>query len=168
MQLNSLKPAAGAKHSRKRVGRGIGSGLGKTAGRGHKGQKSRSGGFHKVGFEGGQMPLQRRLPKRGFVSLARGLVAEVRLSDLERLGAAQVDIEALRSAGVVSRFARAAKVILSGAVTRSITLNGIAATKGARAAIEAAGGTVNAPAAKAGDAKADGSAAKAKRSGKKG
>jgi large subunit ribosomal protein L15 len=154
MQLNSLKPAVGAKHARKRVGRGIGSGLGKTAGRGHKGQKSRSGGFHKVGFEGGQMPLQRRLPKRGFVSLSRGLVAEVRLSDLERLGAAAVDMEALRSAGVVSRLAHAAKVILSGKVTRAITVNGLAVTKGARAAIEAAGGTVNAPAPKADDAKA--------------
>src|SRR5512147_2183525 len=121
MKLNDIKPAAGAKHAKRRVGRGIGSGLGKTAGRGHKGQRSRSGGFHKVGFEGGQMPLQRRLPKRGFISLSRGLVAEVRLSDLERLGAAAVDMAALQSAGVVSRLAHAAKVILSGKVTRAIT-----------------------------------------------
>lgn len=145
MQLNNLKPAAGSKHARKRVGRGIGSGLGKTAGRGHKGQKSRSGGFHKIGFEGGQMPLQRRLPKRGFVSPLRGLTAEVRLSDLQRLGADVIDLAALRAAGVISRFARAAKVILSGKVDRAVTINGIAATKGARAAIEAAGGKVNAP-----------------------
>lgn len=158
MQLNSLKPAAGSKHARKRVGRGIGSGLGKTAGRGHKGQKSRSGGFHKIGFEGGQMPLQRRLPKRGFVSPLRGLVAEVRLSDLQRLGAEVVDVTALHAAGVISRFAKSAKVILSGKLERAVTLNGIAASKGARAAIEAAGGTVNAPAAK--DAKAEASKAK--------
>ena len=149
MQLNTLKPAAGAKHARKRVGRGIGSGLGKTAGRGHKGQRSRSGGFHKVGFEGGQMPLQRRLPKRGFVSPLEGTVAEVRLSDLQKMGADVVDFAALRSAGVVSRFARAAKVILSGEIKRAVTVNGIKATKGARAAIEAAGGAVNAPAAEA-------------------
>jgi large subunit ribosomal protein L15 len=149
MQLNSLKPAAGAKHTRKRVGRGIGSGFGKTAGRGHKGQKSRAGGFHKIGFEGGQMPLQRRLPKRGFVSPTRGLVAEVRLSDLERLGADVVDIDALRAAGVVSRFALAAKVILSGKISRAVTCNGLSATKGALAAITAVGGAVNAPAPKA-------------------
>ena len=149
MQLNGLKPAAGAKHARKRVGRGIGSGLGKTGGRGHKGQKSRSGGFHKVGFEGGQMPLQRRLPKRGFVSPLRGTVAEVRLSDLQRLGADVIDFTALQKAGVASRFARSAKVILSGTIQRAVTVNGIPATKGARAAIEAAGGTVNAPAAEA-------------------
>ena len=147
MQLNTLKPAAGAKHARKRVGRGIGSGLGKTAGRGHKGQRSRSGGFHKVGFEGGQMPLQRRLPKRGFVSPLAGTVAEVRLSDLQRIGADVVDFAALRTAGVVSRFARSAKIILSGEIKRAVTVNGVAATKGARAAIEAAGGAVNAPAA---------------------
>jgi large subunit ribosomal protein L15 len=147
MQLNTLKPAAGSNKARRRVGRGIGSGLGKTAGRGHKGQKSRSGGFHKVGFEGGQMPLQRRLPKRGFVSPLRGLVAQVRLSDLQRLGADVVDVAALHSAGVISRFARSAKVIVSGKLERAVTLNGISATKGARAAIEAAGGTVNAPAA---------------------
>ena len=145
MQLNSLKPAAGSNKARKRVGRGIGSGLGKTAGRGHKGQKSRSGGFHKVGFEGGQMPLQRRLPKRGFVSPLRGLVAEVRLSDLQRLGADVVDVAALHTAGVISRFAKSAKVILSGTIDRAVTVNGMGATKGARAAIEAAGGKVNAP-----------------------
>ena len=145
MRLNTLKPSSGAKHARKRVGRGIGSGLGKTAGRGHKGQRSRSGGFHKVGFEGGQMPLQRRLPKRGFVSPLEGTVAEVRLSDLQRIGADVIDLAALRSAGVVSRLARSAKVILSGEIKRAVTVNGIAATKGARAAIEAAGGAVNAP-----------------------
>ena len=149
MQLNALKPARGAKHARKRVGRGIGSGLGKTAGRGHKGQKSRSGGFHKVGFEGGQMPLQRRLPKRGFFSHLKGTVDEVRLSDLQRIGADVVDLSALQAAGVVSRFALGAKVILSGTIARAVTINGIAATKGARAAIEAAGGKVNAPAAEA-------------------
>lgn len=158
MQLNTLKPAAGAKHARRRVGRGIGSGLGKTAGRGHKGQKSRSGGFHKVGFEGGQMPLQRRLPKRGFVSPSRGLVAEVRLSDLERMGADVVDLGALQAAGVVSRFALAAKVILSGKISRAVTVNGLLATKGALAAIAAAGGAVNAPAAKAEQPKAKASA----------
>jgi large subunit ribosomal protein L15 len=146
MQLNSLKPAAGSKNARKRVGRGIGSGLGKTAGRGHKGQKSRSGGFHKIGFEGGQMPLQRRLPKRGFVSPLRGRVAEVRLSDLQRLNADVVDVAALHAAGIISRFAQSAKVILSGTIERAVTVNGIGATKGARAAIEAAGGKVNAPA----------------------
>jgi large subunit ribosomal protein L15 len=152
MQLNSLKPAAGSKKARKRVGRGIGSGLGKTAGRGHKGQKSRSGGFHKVGFEGGQMPLQRRLPKRGFVSHLKGLVAEVRLSDLQRLNADVIDVPALHAAGVISRFAKSAKVILSGTLERAVTLNGLGATKGARAAIEAAGGKVNAPAAAADNA----------------
>ena len=167
MQLNTLKPAPGAKHARKRVGRGIGSGLGKTAGRGHKGQSSRSGGFHKVGFEGGQMPLQRRLPKRGFVSPLEGTVAEVRLSDLQRMGADVVDFAALRSARVVSRFARTAKVILSGEIKRAVTVNGIAATKGARAAIEAAGGAVNAPAAEAQPKTKAKASAKAK-SGKKG
>jgi len=145
MQLNNLKPATGAKKSRKRVGRGIGSGLGKTGGRGHKGQKSRSGGFHKVGFEGGQMPLQRRLPKRGFVSLMKGLVGEVRLSDLQRLDADVVDLAALQEAGVVSRLAKTAKVILSGTIERAVTVNGLRATKGALAAIEAAGGKVNLP-----------------------
>jgi large subunit ribosomal protein L15 len=145
MQLNSLKPAAGSNKARKRVGRGIGSGLGKTAGRGHKGQKSRSGGFHKIGFEGGQMPLQRRLPKRGFVSPLRGRVAEVRLSDLQRMSGDVVDVAALHAAGVIPRLARGAKVILSGKLERAVTLEGIGATKGARAAIEAAGGKVNAP-----------------------
>lgn len=145
MQLNTIKPAAGSKKARRRVGRGIGSGLGKTAGRGHKGQKSRAGGFHKVGFEGGQMPIQRRLPKRGFVSLSKGLTAEVRLSDLQRLGADVVDMAALQAAGVVSRLAKSAKVILSGAIERAVTVNGLGATKGAKAAIEAAGGKVNLP-----------------------
>lgn len=146
MRLNDLKPAAGAKHAAKRVGRGIGSGLGKTAGRGHKGQKSRAGGFHKVGFEGGQMPLQRRLPKRGFKSLQAGRVAEVRLSDLERLEATDIDLAVLKQAGVVSQLALSAKVILAGAITRKVSLVGIGATKGARAAIEAAGGSVQVPA----------------------
>ena len=147
MRLNSIKPAEGSKKNRRRVGRGIGSGLGKTAGRGHKGQKSRSGGFHKVGFEGGQMPLQRRLPKRGFVSPLRGRVAEVRLSDLQRMNGDVVDVAALHAAGVIPRLARGAKVILSGKLERAVTLEGVGATKGARAAIEAAGGKVNMPAA---------------------
>ncbi|WP_028874979.1 50S ribosomal protein L15 [Tepidiphilus margaritifer] len=142
MQLNTIQPAEGAKKAKKRVGRGIGSGLGKTCGRGHKGQKSRSGGFHKVGFEGGQMPLQRRLPKRGFVSLTAGDVAEVRLSDLEHIPVDDIDLLVLKQAGVVPRSAKAAKVILSGTITRKLTLRGIAATKGARNAIEAAGGTL--------------------------
>lgn len=142
MQLNTIKPAEGSKRPRKRVGRGIGSGLGKTAGRGHKGQKSRSGGFHKVGFEGGQMPLQRRLPKRGFVSMTAGDTAEVRLSDLQRLDVATLDLVALKAAGVVPQGAKAAKVIVSGKLERAVTLNGIAATRGARAAIEAAGGSL--------------------------
>ena len=142
MELNNLKPAAGSKKEPRRVGRGIGSGLGKTAGRGHKGQKSRAGGFHKVGFEGGQMPLQRRLPKRGFKSLAAGKTAEVRLSDLEALQAAEVDLLSLKAAGVVPQLATGAKVILSGALTRAVTVRGLGATKGARAAIEAAGGSV--------------------------
>lgn len=142
MQLNTIQPAEGAKKAKKRVGRGIGSGLGKTCGRGHKGQKSRSGGFHKVGFEGGQMPLQRRLPKRGFVSLTAGDVAEVRLSDLEHIPVDDIDLLVLKQAGVVPRSAKAAKVILSGTITRKLTLRGIPATKGARNAIEAAGGTL--------------------------
>jgi large subunit ribosomal protein L15 len=142
MELNNLKPGAGSKHARKRVGRGIGSGLGKTAGRGHKGQKSRAGGFHKVGFEGGQMPLQRRLPKRGFVSLTRARNAEVRLSDLENLPVGDVDLLTLMQAGVVPADALAAKVILSGKLTKKINLKGVGATKGAKAAIEAAGGSV--------------------------
>jgi large subunit ribosomal protein L15 len=142
MRLNDIAPAEGSKHPKKRVGRGIGSGLGKTAGRGHKGQKSRSGGFHKIGFEGGQMPLQRRLPKRGFKSMAAGTVAEVRLSDLEKMQGDEIDLLALKSAGVVSQLALSAKVILSGAIARKVTLKGIGATKGAKAAIEAAGGSV--------------------------
>lgn len=142
MQLNKLKPAAGAKQAKRRVGRGIGSGLGKTAGRGHKGQKSRAGGFHKVGFEGGQMPLQRRLPKRGFVSLSREFNVEVRLSDLERLPLDEIDMLALKQAGVVPALTQSAKVILSGKLTRKLTLRGVGASKGAKAAIEAVGGTV--------------------------
>lgn len=142
MRMNSLKPAAGAKHAKKRVGRGIGSGLGKTAGRGHKGQKSRAGGFHKVGFEGGQMPMQRRLPKRGFISLTKEFRAQVRLSDLERLAVDEVDLLTLKQAGLVPNLALSAKVFLSGKLTKKVTLRGLAATVGARAAIEAAGGTV--------------------------
>ena len=142
MELNNIKPGAGSKHAAKRVGRGIGSGLGKTAGRGHKGQKSRAGGFHKVGFEGGQMPLQRRLPKRGFVSLTRARNAEVRLSDLEKLPVGDVDLLTLMQAGVVPADSLAAKVILSGKLTKKINLKGVGATKGAKAAIEAAGGSV--------------------------
>ncbi|MDY7539277.1 50S ribosomal protein L15 [Undibacterium sp. RTI2.1] len=142
MELNTIQPADGAKHYKRRVGRGIGSGLGKTAGRGHKGQKSRSGGFHKVGFEGGQMPLQRRLPKRGFKSLATPYKAEVRLTDLENLPVSEIDILALKQAGVVSELARVVRVIMAGTITKKVTLNGLIATKGARAAIEAAGGTV--------------------------
>jgi len=142
MQLNQIKPAAGAKHAKRRVGRGIGSGLGKTAGRGHKGQKSRSGGFHKVGFEGGQMPLQRRLPKRGFVSLTRGDTAEVRLSDLQKMPVDTVDLLALKQAGVVPAAALSAKVVKSGELKRAVKLQGLLLTKGARAAVEAAGGSV--------------------------
>ena len=142
MQLNTLAPAAGSKHAKRRVGRGIGSGLGKTAGRGHKGQKSRSGGFHKVGFEGGQMPLQRRLPKRGFTPLGQHLHAEVRLSDLQKLEADVIDVQVLKQAGVIGQRVRYAKVILSGELSRKVTLNGLTATAGARAAIEAAGGSL--------------------------
>ncbi len=142
MELNNLKPAEGSKRNRRRVGRGIGSGLGKTAGRGHKGQKSRSGGFHKVGFEGGQMPLQRRLPKRGFISMTRNDTAQVRLSDLAKLPVDTVDLLALKQAGIISGKALAAKVFLSGEVNRAVKLIGIGATKGARAAIEAAGGSL--------------------------
>ena len=137
MRLNSIKPAIGAKHPRRRVGRGIGSGLGKTAGRGHKGQKSRAGGFHKVGFEGGQMPLQRRLPKRGFVSLTKKSGAQVRLSDLSKLSGDTIDILMLKNAGIIPDNVLAAKVILSGKIERAVKLQGIAVTKGARAAIEA-------------------------------
>ncbi len=142
MRLNGLKPAEGSKHPAKRVGRGIGSGLGKTAGRGHKGQKSRAGGFHKVGFEGGQMPLQRRLPKRGFTSMSANDTAEIRLSDLERLAGDEIDLLTLKAANIVPQLAKGAKVILAGSITRKVTLRGIAATKGAKAAIEAAGGTL--------------------------
>lgn len=142
MRLNTIKPAEGSTHARRRVGRGIGSGLGKTAGRGHKGQKSRAGGFHKVGFEGGQMPLQRRLPKRGFVSLTRDRNVEVRLSEIEKLPLTDIDLLALKQAGVVASDALSAKVILSGKLTRKITLTGVGVTKGARAAIEAAGGSI--------------------------
>ena len=142
MRLNDIKPADGAKHAKRRVGRGIGCGLGKTAGRGHKGQKSRSGGFHKVGFEGGQMPLQRRLPKRGFVSLSAGTTAEVRLSDLERLPVDAVDLLVLKQSGVIPHDALSAKVILKGEIKKAVKLQGVAATRGAKAAIEAAGGSV--------------------------
>jgi len=142
MRLNTIKPAKGSKKARRRVGRGSGSGLGKTAGRGHKGQKSRSGGFHKVGFEGGQMPLQRRLPKRGFRSTTEHHTAEVRLSDLAKLPVTDIDFLALKSAGVVPTLAKAAKVIKAGALTKAVKITGIAVTKGAKAAIEAAGGSV--------------------------
>jgi len=142
MRLNSLKPAPGSKKDRHRVGRGGGSGWGKTAGRGHKGQKARSGGFHKVGFEGGQMPLHRRLPKRGFNSLTRGDVVEVRIGELETMQATDIDLAALKSEGIVSRQALAAKVILSGKLSRKIVLKEVKATKGARSMIEAAGGRI--------------------------
>jgi large subunit ribosomal protein L15 len=142
MRLNSLKPAAGSKSDRKRVGRGIGSGLGKTCGRGHKGQKSRSGGFHKVGFEGGQMPLQRRLPKVGFSSRKGKLTAEVRLDELAKVDADVIDLKALQDADILPRTMKRAKVILSGKIEKAVTIRGLGATKGARAAIEAAGGKI--------------------------
>ena len=142
MELNSIKPADGAKHAKRRVGRGIGSGLGKTAGRGHKGQKSRSGGYHKVGFEGGQMPLQRRLPKRGFKSHLLKFNAEVTLTALDQLGADTVDLLTLKQAGLVGELAKVVKVIKSGEIKKAVKLNGIGATAGAKAAIEAAGGSV--------------------------
>jgi large subunit ribosomal protein L15 len=142
MKLNSIKPAEGSKHAKRRVGRGIGSGLGKTAGRGHKGQKSRTGGYHKVGFEGGQMPLQRRLPKRGFVSLTHADTARVRTSSLNKVTSETVDLLALKQAKVVSVDVKAAKIYLSGELTRAITVQGLLLSKGARAAIEAAGGKV--------------------------
>ena len=142
MELNTIKPAEGSKRQRRRVGRGIGSGLGKTAGRGHKGQKSRSGGYHKVGFEGGQMPLQRRLPKRGFKSASLKYNAEITLTDLERLGAAEVDLLALKQAGLVGQLAKVVKVVKTGELTRAVVLKGIGATAGAKAIIEAAGGSV--------------------------
>jgi len=142
MELNSIKPATGSKRARRRVGRGIGSGLGKTAGRGHKGQKSRSGGYHKVGFEGGQMPLQRRLPKRGFKSTTLKYNAEVTLADLEILGADEIDMLTLKQAGLVGQLAKVVKVIKTGELTKKVSLKGIGATAAARAAIEAAGGSV--------------------------
>ena len=142
MRLNTLKPAAGSKPARKRVGRGIGSGLGKTGGRGHKGQKSRTGGFHKVGFEGGQMPLQRRLPKVGFKSRIARVTAEIRLNEIAKVDGDVVDMDALYRADVVPMSMTRAKIILSGTIDRALTVRGIGVTKGARAAIEAAGGKV--------------------------
>ena len=142
MELNSISPAAGAKHAKRRVGRGIGSGLGKTAGRGHKGQKSRSGGFHKVGFEGGQMPMHRRLPKRGFKSTTLRFNAEITLTTLEMLGAPEVDMLTLKQAGLVGELIRVVKVVKTGSLTKAVKLTGIGATLGAKAAIEAVGGTV--------------------------
>ena len=142
MELNNIKPGAGSKHAKRRVGRGIGSGLGKTAGRGHKGQKSRAGGFHKVGFEGGQMPLQRRLPKRGFKSALKKYAAEINLSDLQRLAVDDVDLLTLKQAGLVSELTKTVKVVKSGELSRTVSLKGIGATAGAKAAIEAAGGSI--------------------------
>ena len=142
MNLNNIKPGQGAKHAKRRVGRGIGSGLGKTAGRGHKGQKSRAGGFHKVGFEGGQMPLQRRLPKRGFKSASLKFNAEITLKDLELLGVDEVDVLALKQAGLVPQRAKVVKVIKSGELARKVALKGVGATAGARAAIESVGGSL--------------------------
>lgn len=141
-QLNTIKPAEGSTHAKRRVGRGIGSGLGKTSGRGHKGQKSRAGGFHKVGFEGGQMPLQRRLPKRGFSTLDGHLYAQVRLSDLQALPVEEIDVQVLKQAGVVGTQVRYVKVFKSGELSRKVSLKGIGASAGARASIEAAGGTI--------------------------
>jgi large subunit ribosomal protein L15 len=142
MELNTLKPAEGSKKPRRRVGRGIGSGLGKTAGRGHKGQKSRAGGFHKVGFEGGQMPLQRRLPKRGFKSAQLKYAGEITLGQLEKLAADEVDLLTLKAAGLVRQLIKHVKVVKSGELTRKVVLKGIGATAGAKAAIEAAGGSL--------------------------
>ena len=142
MELNTIKPSEGAKKARRRVGRGIGSGLGKTAGRGHKGQNSRAGGYHKVGFEGGQMPLQRRLPKRGFKSAALKFAAEITLTELDRLGADEIDLVLLKAAGLVGQLIKVVKVIKSGEITRKVALKGVGATAGAKAAIEAAGGQV--------------------------
>jgi large subunit ribosomal protein L15 len=141
MELNSIKPADGAKHAKRRVGRGIGSGLGKTAGRGHKGQKSRAGGYHKVGFEGGQMPMHRRLPKRGFKSASLKFNAEITLSTLEQLGAAEVDLLTLKQAGLVGEITKVVKVIKTGSLTKAVKLTGIGATAAAKAAVEAAGGS---------------------------
>ncbi len=143
MELNGIQPADGAKHYKRRVGRGIGSGLGKTAGRGHKGQKSRAGGYHKVGFEGGQMPLQRRLPKRGFKSHLLQFNAEITLTSLELLGAAEVDFLTLKQAGLVSQKAKIVKVIKTGSISKAVKLIGIGSTAGAKAAIEAVGGSVS-------------------------
>lgn len=142
MELNQLKPAAGSKHAKRRVGRGIGSGFGKTAGRGHKGQKSRSGGFHKVGFEGGQMPLQRRLPKRGFTSLTKKLCGQITLSELQKLPVDEIDLLVLKQAGLIGELVTRVKIIASGELTRKVTLEGIMVTVGARRAIEAANGSV--------------------------
>jgi len=142
MELNSIKPAFGSKRNRRRVGRGIGSGLGKTAGRGHKGQKSRAGGYHKVGFEGGQMPLQRRLPKRGFKSTTLKYNAEITLTDLERMKVSEVDLLTLKQVGLVGEMSKFVKVIKTGVLTRAVSLNGISATAGARQSIESVGGTV--------------------------
>jgi large subunit ribosomal protein L15 len=142
MELNTIKPAAGSKKNRRRVARGIGSGLGKTAGRGHKGQKSRAGGYHKVGFEGGQMPLQRRLPKHGFVAVTIVKAVEVRLGDLAKVGADAIDLESLKKAGLIPGGAQRAKIILAGSIDKAVKVSGIPATKGAKAAIEKAGGSV--------------------------
>jgi large subunit ribosomal protein L15 len=142
MELNTIKPGSGAKHAKRRVGRGIGSGLGKTAGRGHKGQKSRAGGYHKVGFEGGQMPLQRRLPKRGFKSLTLKYNAEITLTDLQMLAVDEVDVLTLKQSGLVGELAKVVKVVKSGELSKKVVLKGIGATAGAKAAIEAAGGSV--------------------------
>ena len=142
MELNTIKPAEGSKKARRRVGRGIGSGLGKTAGRGHKGQKSRAGGFHKVGFEGGQMPMQRRLPKRGFKSQTLKYAGQITLTDLQKLELPEVDLLALKQAGLVSDMIKSVKVIKTGELSVKVVLKGIAATAGAKAAIEAAGGSV--------------------------
>ncbi|MBO5659140.1 MAG: 50S ribosomal protein L15 [Duodenibacillus sp.] len=144
MRLNTIKPAEGSKSNAHRLGRGVGSGWGKTAGRGHKGQKSRAGGFHKVGFEGGQMPLHRRLPKRGFTSMTRKFVEVVRLSEIEAMPVEVIDLAALKQANIVSTLAIDARVILSGEITRKVTVRGLGVTKGAKAAIEAVGGTVEA------------------------
>lgn len=144
MELNTIQPAAGAKKAKRRVGRGIGSGLGKTAGRGHKGQKSRAGGYHKVGFEGGQMPMQRRLPKRGFKSAQLKYNAEVNLTELQNLAVDEIDLAVLKQAGLVGQLVKVVKVIKSGELTKKVTLKGVGATAGAKAAIEAAGGSVGA------------------------
>jgi large subunit ribosomal protein L15 len=142
MELNGIKPAEGAKHAKRRVGRGIGSGIGKTAGRGHKGQKSRAGGYHKVGFEGGQMPMQRRLPKRGFKSHLLKFNAEITLTALEQLGLAEVNLLTLKQSGLVGQLARNVKVIKTGTLSKAVKLNGISATAGAKTLIEAAGGSI--------------------------